>query len=245
MRFHFAVAALLAGCAALAPLPNTAGTDALLLGEQHDADAHRDLQERWVRTLAQRGTLAAVAVEMADRGASTAGLAPSASEGEVQAALAWNTQAWPWDRYRPAIMAAVRAGAPVVGANLTREQMGRAMRDPLLDTLLPGPALKAQQQAIRIGHCDMLPETQVSPMTRVQIARDISMAQAIAESVVPGKTVVLLAGAGHVRPDLGVPQHLPATVRVRPLVLPDAAGDGKDHCEELRQQMQRRPASSP
>jgi len=32
----------------------------------------------------------------------------------VQRALRWNTDAWPWQRYRPAIMAAVRAPVGVV-----------------------------------------------------------------------------------------------------------------------------------
>jgi uncharacterized iron-regulated protein len=241
MRFHLAIAVLLlAGCAASAPqLPDLAAADAVLLGEQHDADSHRDLQQQWVAALAARGTLGALTLEMAERGTSTAGLPPGASEAEVQGALRWNTQAWPWDRYRPAIMEAVRAGAPVLGANLPRAEQLQAMGDASLDRLLPGPALKAQQQAIRNGHCELLPENQITPMTRVQIARDQAMAQTIAAAVAPGKVVVLLAGAGHVQADVGVPRHLPANVTVRPLVLPQVAGDGVDHCEALRQQMTR------
>jgi uncharacterized iron-regulated protein len=241
MRLPFAVAVLLlAGCAASTPqLPDLAGADAVLLGEQHDAEAHRELQHRWVAGLAARGTLGALALEMAERGTSTAGLARGASEAQVQGALRWNTEAWPWDRYRPAIMEAVRAGAPVLGANLPRAQQLQAMRDASLDLLLPGPALKAQQQAIRLGHCELLPESQVTPMTRIQIARDQAMAQTIAAAVAPGKVVLLLAGAGHVQADVGVPRHLPASVSVRPLVLPQVAGDGVDHCEALRQQMAR------
>ncbi|MDB5861408.1 MAG: hypothetical protein JWQ76_5097 [Ramlibacter sp.] len=241
MRCHFVVAVLLlAGCAASAPqLPDLASVDVVLLGEQHDADAHRDLQQQWVAGLAARGTLGALALEMAERGTSTAGLAATASEAQVRDALQWNTQAWPWDRYRPAIMEAVRAGAPVLGANLPRAQQLQAMRDASLDQLLPGPALKAQQQAIRIGHCELLPENQITPMTRIQIARDQAMAQTIASAVAPGKVVVLLAGAGHVQADLGVPRHLPPSVTVRPVVLPQQAGDGVDHCEALRKQMGR------
>jgi uncharacterized iron-regulated protein len=238
MRLHLTAAALLilGGCAAPLALPDVAGVDALLLGEQHDATGHPRLQERWVATLAQRGALAAVALEMAEQGASTAGLPPTASDTQVQAALRWNQQAWPWERYGLPVMAAVRAGVPVLGANLPREQMRAAMQDAVYDGLLPGPALKAQQQAIRRGHCEMLPEPQIRPMTRVQIARDQAMAQTIASLVAPGKTVVLLAGAGHVQPDVGVPQYLPATVKVRPLELP-AEDTGKDYCEELRRQL--------
>ncbi len=237
MRLHLAVAAcLLAGCTTLTPLADIGNAQAVLLGEQHDADSHRTLQERWVASLAARGTLGALALEMAERGVSTAGLSRSAGEAEVQQALRWHAQAWPWDRYRPAVMAAVRAGVPVIGANLPRAEMRDAMRDGTLDRLLPGPALKAQQQAIRLGHCELLPEHQITPMTRVQIARDRSMAQVIESAVVPGKVVVLLAGSGHVQADVGVPQHLPPSFAVRPIVLPPAPGNGKDHCAELRQQ---------
>lgn len=239
MRFHFAVAAaaaVLAGCAATAPLPDVGSPDALLVGEQHDASAHPGLQERWVTRLAARGSLAAVALEMAERGTSTAGLPPAANEEQVRAALHWDAEGWPWTRYRPAIMAAVRAGVPVLGANLPRAQMREAMRDPALDRLLPGPALKAQQQAVRLGHCEMLPESQITPMTRVQIARDRAMAETIAAAAVPGKTVLLIAGAGHVQGDVGVPRHLPANLVVRSLPLPNE-DTGKDYCAEFRRQM--------
>jgi uncharacterized iron-regulated protein len=226
----------LGGCAGPAPLavPDLADTDVVLLGEQHDAARHRELEQQWVTGLAQRGHLAALVLEMAERGHSTAGLPAGAGEAQVQQALHWSTQAWPWDRYRPAIMAAVRAGVPVLGANLSRAQQAAAMRDPVYDGLLPGPALKAQQQAIRIGHCQLLPESQIRPMTRVQIARDQSMAQAIAGAVVPGKVVVLVAGAGHVEPRVGVPRHLPRGITVRAMVLPPQSPKGEDPCAPLR-----------
>jgi uncharacterized iron-regulated protein len=224
----------LAACATLSPVPDVHGVDAVLLGEQHDAAAQPRLQERWVATLARRGELAALALEMADRGTSTAGLPRDASPQEVRAALRWDAEAWPWDRYAGPVMAAVRAGVPVIGANLPPQQMRPAMQDRSLDLLLPGPALKAQQQAIRRGHCDLLPEQQITPMTRIQIARDRSMAQAIAGAAAPGKTVVLIAGAGHVQADVGIPQHLHG-VRVQPLVLPGEE-TGKDYCAQLRGQ---------
>jgi len=218
---------MLAGCAA----PN-----AVLLGEQHDAPRQPGLQQEWVASLAARGQLGALALEMAERGTSTASLARGASEAEVQAALRWNPKAWPWERYGPTIMQAVRAGAPVLGANLPRAEQMQAMRDADLDRLLTGPALKAQQQAIRLGHCELLPESQIQPMTRIQIARDVAMAQTVATAVAPGKVVVLLPGAGHVEPALGVPVHLPTGVTVKLVVLPPEPS-GVDHCEALRRKM--------
>lgn len=193
--------------------------DAILLGEQHDAPEHQRIHREVVQSLAERGLLAGVALEMAPQGGSTAGLPPTAGEAEVQAALRWGEASWPWAAYGPAIMAAVRAGVPVAGANLPRAEMRAVMARSELDALLPGPALKAQQQAIRLGHCDLLPETQIAPMTRVQIARDRAMAQTLSSMLSPGKTVLLLAGGRHVDRQLGVPYHLPPEVRAKIVTL--------------------------
>jgi uncharacterized iron-regulated protein len=72
------------------------------------------------------------------------------------------------------------------------------------------------------------------------VARDIAMARTIEAALVPGKTVVLLAGGGHVDPALGVPRHLPARLVVRPVLL-QRTGEvpAKDYCAGLRQQIGR------
>lgn len=198
--------------------------DVLLVGEQHDAAAHQAIEQQIVSSLATKGLLAAVALEMAEVGVSTAKLKPSATELQTRSALKWDNKAWPWKAYGPAVMTAVRAGVPVLGANLPRDQMPASMSDSQLDAQLPGPALKAQQQGIRSGHCNLLPESQITPMTRIQIAKDITMADTVHQLLLPGKTVVLLTGNGHADRSLGVPQHLRADVKARSLQL--RAGDG-------------------
>lgn len=242
---HIATGAALCVLAACVAPPGAQelpqGVDAILLGEQHDAAGHPRRHLEAVQTLAQRGRLAALVLEMAETGTSTATLVATSDDAAVQAALRWNDKAWPWANYGPAIMAAVRAGAPVLGANLPLTGMRDAMREPSLDKLLPAPALQAQQQAIRDGHCGLLPETQIGPMTRVQIARDRSMARTIAAAAVPGKTVLLVAGAGHVDEALGVPQHLPAGLRWHAMRWPGEPTQ-KDYCGELLEQLApRRP----
>ena len=217
---------LIAGCAVPA-VPDDAVSrvdallpaDAILLGEQHDSPDHQRIHREVIDALLARGALAAVALEMAPQGGSTSGLPRDADEAAVQAALKWTDASWPWKSYAPAVMAAVRSGVPVLGANLPRAQMRTAMAESELDALLPGPALKAQEQAIRLGHCDMLPESQIAPMTRIQIARDRAMAQTLATLASPGKTVVLIAGARHVDRQLGVPKHLPAGLRTKVVAL--------------------------
>jgi uncharacterized iron-regulated protein len=243
--FPAAVLLLLVGACAAPPLPPALAERAgphspplLLLGEQHDAPGHRRLQRQVIERLAAQGRLAAVAVEMAQQGRSTAGLAVDASQQRVREALHWDEAGWSWPTYAPVVMAAVRAGVPVLGANLPKTRMAAAMADRSLDLRLGGPALKAQQQAIRIGHCDLLPESQIAPMTRIQVARDRTMAQVLEQAIVPGKTVVLIAGNRHVDPLLGIPQHLSAGVRAETAVLPPEP-QKKDYCEEMRSQLKR------
>jgi uncharacterized iron-regulated protein len=256
----------LAGCAAAPPEPGPTSearieallpADVILLGEQHDAAEHHRIEREVVQALARRGALAALALEMAEQGGSTAGLPRDAGEAEVRTALRWSDEAWPWGDYGPAVMAAVRAGVPVLGANLPRTQMREAMAQSTLDAQLPGPALKAQQQAIRIGHCGLLPESQITPMTRIQIARDQAMARTLAGAAVAGRTVLLLAGAGHVDRALGVPQHLPPGLKVEAVQMQAGTAQGatksvaqfdqiwttpavplQDHCAQLQRSMQ-------
>ena len=235
------------------------GTPALLLvGEQHDAAPHQRLQRQLVEALAQERRLGAVVMEMAEHGKSTNELGPSASEAEVRQALDWHDRTgWPWPVYGPVVMAAVRRGVPVHGGNLPREAMRSAMQNGSMDSLLAPEALARQGEGIRQGHCGLLPESQIAPMVRIQIARDQTMARTAEGLVQRGKTVMLIAGQAHVRRDLGVPAHLPAGL-TRYIVMARTAADGadgselpadttwttdappsKDHCAELTRQLGR------
>lgn len=231
-------------------------TEVLLIGEQHDAPQHQQIEQQVIALLAARGLLAAVALEMADAGVSTANLKPSSTEQQVKSALKWSDKGWPWEDYGPAVMTAVRAGVLVLGANLPRAQMQGSIADGKLDGQLPGPALKAQQQLIRIGHCNLLPESQITPMTRVQIAKDISMAHTLSQAVLPGKTVVMLSGSGHADRKLGIPQHLGSSISNKAVRLLAGKVDSenadafdsiwttpalpeKDYCADFKKQMGR------
>ena len=190
-------------------------TDVLLLGEQHDAPQHHRLERATVQWLAASGRLAALVLEMAEQGHDTAGLPRSASQAQVRRALAWDEAGWHWDTYGPVVMAAVRAGVPVWGANLPRERMREAMQDATLDTRLPAAAWAEQQRRIREGHCDLLPDSQIVPMTRIQIARDRAMADTVVRALQPGRTVLLVAGNGHVQRGLGIPEYLPKNIKAK------------------------------
>jgi uncharacterized iron-regulated protein len=216
---------VLAGCAGnlpptapqAAPWPERLHTllpaDVLLLGEQHDAPDHQRLQREAVLWLAARGQMAALVMEMAESGHGTQSLPQGATEAQVQAALQWNDAAWPWKAYGPVVMAAVAAGVPVLGGNLPRAQMRAAMQEPSWDQHLPPAALARQITALRDGHCGLLPESQLAPMARIQIARDASMARTAQQALRPGQTVLLVAGGGHVLRSIGVPTHWPENLR--------------------------------
>lgn len=256
--------ALLSACAHRPPstvpalLDRVLPTPLLLLGEQHDAAEHQALQRDVVEALARRGQLAALVMEMIEQGRSTQGLPGDADEARVREALGWPDQSgWPWPVYGPVVMAAVRNGVPVVGGNLPRSQMRDAMGNTALDNTVSESVLQRQRDGIRESHCNLLPQSQIAPMTRIQLARDQALARSAAQAVIAGKTVVLVAGNGHVRRDLGVPLHLPAGLDHK--VVMAQAGTAKnelapptdavwrtpalaprDHCAELKQQMQKR-----
>ena len=234
-----------------AELERWPASDALLLGEQHDAPEHQRWEADSVRWLAERGRLAALVIEMAEAGTGTDGLPPDANAAQVYAALRWNEAAWPWERYRAVIMAAVAAGVPVRGGNLPRSRMRAAMQDEALDRHLPPAALALQRNAIEEGHCGLLPADRVMPMVRIQLARDASMAQAVQQARQDGRTVLLAAGWGHVRRDLGVPTWLPENFKSKVAIAqagqaraaieseanyihPTPALAPRDHCAELR-----------
>ena len=256
--------ALLGACAHRSPttvsalLQDVMPTPVLMLGEQHDAPEHQALQRDVVQALAARGQLGALVMEMAEQGRQTTGLPADASEARVREALNWTDQGgWPWPVYSAVVMAAVRAGVPVLGGDLPRSQMSAAMSTDALEGRIGSAVLQEQRQGIREGHCDLLPESQIAPMTRIQLARDDTMARTVVAAVAKagaGKTVVLVAGNGHVRRDLGVPLYLPKelayrvvmaqagtsrTVPSADVVWPTPAQPPRDHCAELRQQFKR------
>jgi uncharacterized iron-regulated protein len=237
-RFTLALTFLiLTGCESLRPPPENLfarlasfpPVAVWLLGELHDHPDHQRIERDTVQWLATQGRLAALVLEMAEQGRSTAGLPATAPEAQVRAALGWGpgqNEGWPWAQYGPVVMAAVRAGRPVLGANLPRARLREAAQDQSLDARLDAAALQLQSDAIREGHCHALPEHQITPMVRMQIARDLAMAQVTAEAVsqatrpeagLPGPTVLLVSGRGHADRRLGVPRHLVPLLQVKNL----------------------------
>ena len=269
-----AAAALTAGCAHQgSPLTSNAewqqtlaqwsDASVILLGEQHDQSAHHQWEAETVSLLAGRQRLAALVIEMAPTGGSTAALPATASDAEVKTALQWEqggaSGGWPWKDYGPMVMNAVRAGVPVLGGNLPRTQMKQAMGEARYDSHLPAAGWALQLDAIKDGHCGLLPESQFAPMARIQLARDEAMAQTVRSIQPQGKAVLLVAGKGHVRRDIGVPTWLPADLKQKVAIAQSTntqaainlkadkllmleGNASEDQCAKLREQWKNRAA---
>lgn len=224
----------------------------LLLGEQHDAPEHQQWERDTIHALTQRQQLTAVVLEMAEHGTSTHNLPITASEENVRNALHWNDAGWPWKTYGPVVMTAVTHGVPVYGGNLPRTEMPSVMKQPDWDSHLSIDNWRQQQEAIRVGHCNLLPQTQIAPMARIQLAKDARLAQTAIALVQPEKTVVIIAGRGHVLRNIGIPTWLPqqlsyriaigqagkqeqASIEERDWVVQTPDVPFKDHCDSLRQ----------
>ena len=248
----------LAACTAPAPPLPLPDTPVLIFGEQHDQPDHQRQVAQAVRQLAAQGRLAAVVIEMAEQGRSTRGLPRDADAERVRRSLAWS--GWEWPAYEGVVMAAVRAGVPVLGGNLPRASLRDAMGDAARESQVDPVVREKLASAVREGHCGLLPAAQEPGMVRVQIARDQAMAQTVAGALQPGRQVLLLTGAQHAARDRGVPLHLArahGAPRVHVVVFgdrdPGLAADElrparqtprPDPCEGLAEQLRQPPAKS-
>jgi uncharacterized iron-regulated protein len=200
----------------------------VLLGERHDNPDHHRLQAWVVRGLIAAGRRPAVAFEMfetTDAPAIARHLAAHPRDAAGLAAVVnWERSGWPpWSMYEPIAAAALEVGLPIVAANLPRAS-ARALVRHGVDALAPAeaarlgldrplpPAVQAAMLAeMREAHCGRVPAALLDGMVLAQRARDAHMAERLAEA---GRTdgAVLVAGAGHVRRDRGVPPRLAARV---------------------------------
>lgn len=207
--------------------------DVILLGEKHDHPDHHRLQAAFVEQIASAHP--AVSFEMIDvdeqaiidrvlgapGSATTLDLAGQRADA-LSEEITWKKRGWPaWSMYRPVFVAALMGGGAVRGANYPKAATKAIMRGGEIDATtshrlgLDRPLPTTEQQALdeemRTSHCGHLPETMLAPMGTAQRARDGQMAEVVAQSLASGSKAVLIAGAGHVRRDRGVPFVLAAS----------------------------------
>jgi uncharacterized iron-regulated protein len=197
----------------------------VLLGEKHDNPDHHRLQAEVLRGLIAAGRRPAVGFEMFsldDAGAIANHLARAPGDAAgLGPALNWQKSGWPdWAMYQPIAEAALAAKLAIFATNLplaTARKMSRdglalepsVRRDLGLDRPLSDVMFATMAADIRNSHCGYGSAESVQTMVQVQRARDAQMAQSlIAAATADG--AVLVAGAGHVRSDYGIPIYLTA-----------------------------------
>lgn len=234
---------LLAGCATAPPAPLSvdALADAIsrrpvvLLGEVHDNATQHAVRAEALRRLLASGARPALAFEQFDRerqqdldDARIEALSPGTGRVDHLIARA-GASGWSWNFYRPYLQLAIDYGLPIVAANLSRSDAMRVAQqgfgavfdvhqqahEPLEQ--LPSWFVTEHQRAVDIGHCKLIPGSMLPSLAHAQIARDLTLAQAIRPYT--GRGVVLLSGNGHVRNDIGVPYFLTAAERARTVTI--------------------------
>jgi uncharacterized iron-regulated protein len=222
----FVLVAIFAACASgPRPVPweqRLRGDAIVLLGEVHDnAEQHR-LRLELLRRAFDAGWRPAIAMEQLDR-EQQAEIERARRErpGDAQHVIdVGAATGWSWDSYRPFVELALEFDVPLIAANLSSADAKKIVRGGYaavfdaaslaelgLDRPIAPDWQAAQESEIDAGHCHALPSSSWPAMARVQFARDAVMAAALREH---SAGVVLLAGNGHVRRDLGVPRWLSA-----------------------------------
>jgi uncharacterized iron-regulated protein len=239
----------LAACAAVSapPIPQESrlrGDTVALLGEIHDnADAQRSRLAMLRRALAD-GWRPAIAMEQFDIERQSdidraRREAPRDAQHVIDAAAS-PRGGWDWALYRPVVALALDYELPLLAANLSGADTTKIVRSGYASVFAPARVAElgldvpvaadwqaAQEREIDAGHCGLLPAAMWPAMARAQFARDAVMAALLMQHADHG--IVLIAGNGHARRDLGVPRRLAAADQRRVLSIgflePDSPAD--------------------
>lgn len=185
------------------------------IGEKHDNPDHHQIELRLIRHRLANQAGSAVVFEMLDdaQRPSLASLAVDDSLEQIQAKLAWPAKGWDFAVYGPLFQASAKEGRLVAG-NVGKKFIGEVYAngesvlaaEPRFSTV---PSVTAETRAhfldrIYEAHCAMAARDTLGPMVAIQLAKDASMASAMADNA----PALLVAGGEHVRADTGVPSHL-------------------------------------
>ncbi|AOZ68561.1 hypothetical protein LPB142_03875 [Rhodobacter xanthinilyticus] len=192
-----------------------------VLGEIHDNPAHHLAQAAAVAAMRPR----ALVFEMLTPD-QAAKVTPELRRdpAALGKALGWEEAGWP----DFAIYAPIFAAAPealIVGAALPREEVRRAMAEPLervfgpdaarygLDQPYPAAEQAALEAETQADHCGALPEEILPGMVAAQRLRDAAFARTAVRTLkaVSGP-VAVITGSGHARNDRAVPAMIARAV---------------------------------
>ena len=190
----------------------------ILLGESHTNTDHHIGQARIIEQWLKPAKPTALVFEMLAYDNWIDYTLPKLDLDSLTAKLEQIAGRWKWPLYQPILQLQIAHQLPMLGGNLTKQQ---------LDAYSSGDACEVSRNNISLNACHALPEAQqqevkqlifdahcgyltmddTQPMMHVQAAKDASFSLAMAE-IADTHQVVLIAGAIHVRKDIGVPVHL-------------------------------------
>lgn len=218
---------ILAGCTSLPgplngdDLPRLRQVQFVLLGEVHDNTDQHQMRAALLSRLLADGRPTRVVFEQMGRANDTLIAAAARDAESVATAGQLDRTGWGWPLHKPLIEAALTGGALILGGDLSRDDMRAVVRGgpsavpPDLRSLLDNSHWSPDDEAaiereIDGGHCGALPPSQFAGMALAQRSRDAALASAMLHAGKDNERVVLIAGNGHVRRDLGVPRYLMA-----------------------------------
>lgn len=202
-------------------LPRLRQVQFILLGEVHDNTDQHQMRAALLSKLLADGRPSRVVFEQMGRANDTL-IADAPRDAEsVATAGQLDRAGWRWPLHKPLIDAALSGRATILGGDLSRDDARAVVRGgtsaiPVdLRTLLDGSHWSPDDQAavereIDAGHCGALPPSQFAGMALAQRSRDAALASAMLRAGQANERVILIAGNGHVRRDLGVPRYLMA-----------------------------------
>lgn len=216
----------------------SAQTSIYLLGEVHDNPKAHSQRFELITKLLSNSFNPVIAMEQFDRDNQAAldQAMKSCKDSECVIQKAGG-KGWEWNFYKPVIDIALKRGLSIVAVNVSSKDAMNIVRDGLsaafspqvlheykLDMPLDNALFEKQKAAIDIGHCHMLPTSAFKGMVNAQVARDVWMAKMIRENSSNG--LILLAGNGHVRKDIGVYRWLRSAERTRTKVIAFTEDEG-------------------
>ncbi len=189
----------------------------LLLGEVHDNPNGHQQRLQDLQARIDAGWRPVIAMEQFNRERNAALQTAMQTCADAQCVIdQTGGSRWEWKFYLPVIELAMKYKLQLVAANVSRQDATLILRQGFTAALtdqdirtfglpesISSALRKGQEQAIINGHCGHEPDANMlAGLVNAQIARDLWMANVMMTHQDTG--VVLLAGNGHVRNDLGV-----------------------------------------
>jgi hypothetical protein len=160
------------------------GHRVVLLGEVHDNPVQHALRAAALRQWVVEGARPAIAFEQFERERQPdieRARRERPADADYLIAQAKGRDDWRWEYYRPFVALALEYNLPIVAANLSRREamqvgidgwpalFGPATRSALRLDALPTDFRRKHEEAIAIGHCNLLPADALPVLARRDI----------------------------------------------------------------------------